>query len=458
MYAKADIYTTARNTEKRIANDQQVDIATSVSGDADITVHTDAERQEILGFGGAFTEAMANALSRVSSVNRRKALDALFDMTNGNRYSFCRTHINSCDFSTQNYSYCDTPGDTRLETFDVSHDEGTLIPLITEAEEIRGEPLRLFASPWSPPAWMKTTGRMNRGGSLRREYYELWAQYFVKYIQAYAERGVRIWGVTPQNEPLAITPWDNCVYTHAEERELVRCLGRAFKEHGLAQVKIIVWDHNKDCMQERLDTLFSDLEVYDYTWGVGFHWYGPMDTESTVDDSVLDYTHKSYPGKPLVFTEGCNPVPAGASLDSMLGAWWTGEKYARHIIADLNHYTCAWTDWNMVLDEQGGPNHVGNYCHAPIIADTVNDRLLFEPPYYYLGHFSRFIDAGAVCLETQCGARDRQCAAVRNPDGKIALVVLNESEEARATSVAINGNDAFSLETPAHSIQTAVIS
>ena len=451
-------YTTAKDTELRLtAAPQQPLRRGEPSGKSPtVRIHPERRKQTLLGFGGAFTEAMADALSRVGPDRRREALEAYFHPDHGIGYTFCRTHINSCDFSLENYSYCDVPGDVELEHFDISRDTRTLIPLIRDAGTIRGRPLTLFASPWSPPAWMKTSGRMNHGGRLKREYYPVWARYFVRYIRAYRDQGIPIWGVTIQNEPLAVTKWDNCVYTHAEEREFVKVLARAFHDHGLDDVKIIVWDHNKDVLKERTDVIFADLDAYDATWGVGFHWYGPTDTESTIDDSALDYVHKCYPDKKLIFTEGCNPVRHAEGLSGMLGAWWTGEKYARHVIADLNHHTAAWVDWNMVLDERGGPNHVGNFCDAPIIADTVNDRLVYESSFYCLGHFSRFIPPGSTCLGSEVDAAELQAVAAERPDGAIVLVVLNTGDRPVCAEARLN-DAAWWIEMPPRSIQTHVV-
>lgn len=452
----AQIITTAKNTPLRLTEMEPVPLQPRPdhSGPV-IEVDLAGRAQTILGFGGAFTEAMAHALTRVSAARRREALEAYFHPQNGIGYSFCRTHINSCDFALGNYSYCDHPGTGDLADFSIRRDEATLIPLIRQAEAMRGAPLRLLASPWSPPAWMKTTGQMNGGGKLKPEYRATWAQYIARYVKAYADRGVQIWGVTPQNEPLAVTRWENCVYTHAEERELVKALAGAFRTADL-EVKIVVWDHNKDCIKERVDIMFADLEAYEAAWGIGFHWYATADHDGAIDNGALEYLHRCYPDRALLATEGCNPAGRPDGMDALVWAWWPGEKYARHIIADLNHWTTAWIDWNMVLDERGGPNHAGNYCDAPILADTAHDRLIYETPFFYIGHFSRYIRPGATRLFSQVRGCNLQAVAAQNPDGEVVLVVLNEEDNPRF-ALALLDRHTVDVAMPPHSIRTFLI-
>ncbi len=253
---------------------------------------------------------------------------------------------------------------------------------------------------------MKTTGQMNEGGKLKAEYRAAWADYYVRYIREMEAEGITIWGITVQNEPAAVQPWDSCVYTTEEEKEFVRDhLGPALERAGLSHVKIIIWDHNRDMLVHRASVAYHDAEASKYIWGAGFHWY----VADKFDNVRL--LHDAWPEKHLLFTEGCQE--AGPHT----GAWHLGERYARSIINDLNRWTEGWVDWNLLLDEQGGPNHVGNYCSAPILADTQTDTLLFQTSYYYIGHFSRFIRPGArraLCATTSDAL---EATSYLNPDG-----------------------------------------
>jgi glucosylceramidase len=385
---------------------------------AKVWVNPQIKFQEIEGFGGAFTESAASTWQKLSEPLQSEFLRAYFDRHSGNRYSFCRLHMNSCDFSLGNYAHAAVPGDINLEHFNIDRDRQALLPLIKAAQRVAEGPLKLLASPWSPPAWMKSNGQMNGGGKLLPEFRSAWAQCYVKFIDAYAKEGVALWGITVQNEPQAVQRWDSCIYTAQEERDFVRdYLGPALQQAGLGHVRIVIWDHNRDEMVERASVVFSDPQAAEYVWGTGFHWY----MEDHFDHVQL--VHDAWPDKKLLFTEGCQE--GGPHT----GEWEVGERYARSMINDLNRWTVGWIDWNLLLDSSGGPNHVGNYCSAPILADSTQGRLLQQPAYGYLGHFSRFISPGAHRVLCAANKEVLENTAFINPDGSVVIVVMNRSEE-----------------------------
>ncbi len=373
--------------------------------------------QVIEGFGGAFTEAAAVTWQGLSSVRRREVLHAYFDRVTGHGYSLCRVHMNSCDFALGNYSHVESPGDVELQSFSIVRDRQALLPLIKEAQSVAGRGLRILVSPWSPPAWMKSNGEMNHGGHLLPEYRTAWARCYVRFIEEYAKEGVPVWGVSVQNEPAANQIWDSCLYSAEEERDFVRdFLGPELQRAGLGHVRIVVWDHNRDLMIDRANTIYSDPEAAKYVWGLGFHWYG-----ADCFDHVQQ-VHDAWPDKQLLFTEGCQE--GGPHI----GSFDLGERYARSLINDLNRWTVGWIDWNLLLNEQGGPNHVGNFCSAPILADREHDALLYQSSYFYLGHFSRFIKPGARRVGCEVGCPELEATAFVNPDGWVATVVMNRTE------------------------------
>lgn len=405
-------------------------------------IDTDVQFQEFVGFGGAFTEAASVTLDKMPDAARKEIMAAYFSKEKGHAYTLCRTHINSCDFSTGNYAYTEVAGDVDLKHFRIDRDRQSLIPMIREAISLSGEKFNLFASPWSPPAWMKTNGQMNQGGKLKPEYRQAWADYYVRYIQEYAKEGITIWGLTVQNEPEATQTWDSCVYTAEEERDFVRdFLGPTLKKAGLGHIKVIIWDHNRDKMYERAKTVLDDPKAAKYVWGVGFHWY----CGDYFDNVQL--THDTYPDKALIFTEGCQE--GAPKLDS----WALGEKYARSIIQDLNHWTAAWVDWNLLLDETGGPNHVGNFCSAPIIADTKTGTVLYQSSYFYIGHFARFIRPGARRIACANSHRTLEAIAFQNTDGTVAAVGMNRTDDPIDFLLKLDGYQT-DVSIPAHGIKT----
>ncbi len=408
-----------------------------------IRVQTGNSFQTLEGFGGAFTEAAAVTWLSLSPPRREEVLWAYFDRQEGHGYSLCRVPLGSCDFALGNYAHVETPGDVELSSFSIARDRQALIPFIKAALRVAAEPLKLLASPWSPPAWMKTNGQMNQGGTLRAECRRAWARCYVRFIEAYAAEGIPIWGVSVQNEPMAAQRWDSCLYSAEEERDFVRdFLGPELEAAGLGQVKIVIWDHNRDLMVERARVVYADAEAARFVWGTGFHWYGGDHFDQ------VQQVHDAWPDKHLLFTEGCQEG------GPQHGSWEVGERYAHAMINDLNHWTEGWIDWNLVLDDQGGPNHVGNYCSAPILIDASRDALHRQSSYYYIGHFARFVKVGAQRIQCAATTEDLEATAFGNPDGSVAIVVLNRSEQPKPFSLSIDDDQVAVTQLPPRSIAT----
>ena len=443
MTNPVQVFRTAQDTGDRLTKQAPLTFEVGLEPPTpSILVDSGTRYQEIEGFGGAFTEAAALTFFNMSAARQAEILKAYFDPAQGLGYTLCRTHINSCDFSSGNYAYTEVAGDVELEHFDIARDRQALIPLIKQAQQAASQPLKLMASPWSPPAWMKTTGLMNYGGKLKPEYRAAWARYYCRYVREYEKEGIPIWGLSVQNEPEATQTWDSCLYSAEQERDFVRdFLGPALEQAGLSDVNVIIWDHNRDRMFERAKIVLDDPEAAKYVWGTGFHWY----VADRFDNVQL--LHDAYPDKKLIFTEGCQE--GGPHL----GSWDLGERYARSMVNDLNRWTVGWVDWNLILNENGGPNHVGNFCSAPIVADTQTDTLHYQSSYYYIGHFSRFIRPGAVRILCATTRDELEATAFLNPDGQIAVVVLNRSEEAMPFALKFDGAAALA-ESPARSIMT----
>jgi len=430
---------TARDSANRLT--EQAPLAPLTEGGLPrLWVDTNRRFQMLQGFGGAFTEAAATTWLRLSEAQRERFLRDCFDPLHGHGYTLCRVHMNSCDFALGNYAHVETPGDVDLKSFSIERDRQALLPMIRAATQVAGRPLQLLVSPWSPPAWMKTNARMNDGGKLKPEYRQAWARCFVRFIQAYAEEGVPVWGVSVQNEPEAHQRWDSCLYTAEEERDFVRdFLGPELAAAGLGDVRIVVWDHNRDVMVERASVILGDPEAAKYVWGTGFHWY----VEDHFDHVQL--VHDAWPDKQLLFTEGCQE--GGPHT----GEWGLGERYARSMINDLNRWTVGWIDWNLLLDETGGPNHVGNLCSAPVLAEPARDALMHQSSFFYIGHFARFIRPGAQRVLCAATRQALETTAFVNPDGSLAVVAMNRTEQPLRFALHADGH-AFAAELPPRAI------
>ncbi len=441
MGKNISISITSKDTSQKLENIDPKQISISNPEQLPSLIVNNNKKQSILGFGGAFTEASAYVYSKLDEDKKNELISAYFGK-DGNQYNFARTHINSCDFSLGNYAYTEEPGDVELNKFSISRDKKWLIPFIKASIEFAIDPVFILASPWSPPAWMKTNGEMNNGGKLISEYQSAWAEYYCRYIFEYEKEGIQIWGISVQNEPMAKQTWDSCIYTAEEERDFIKkFLGPALEKNNLMQKKLVIWDHNRDIMVERASTVLSDEIASKYVWGTGFHWYN-----GDHFDAVQE-VHDRFPDKNLIFTEGCQ------ENGPHIGSWELGERYATSIINDLNRWTVAWIDWNLILDETGGPNHVQNLCSAPIIVDTKNQNILYQSSYYYLGHFSRFIKRGDNIIETNLNSGDLLALSSINKTGTVNTIVMNKKKKPVGFNY-VNGKTVEGFLLPPRSIIT----
>ena len=435
-----------------------------------------AKFQTIIGFGGSFTEASAYLLNKLSKKNRDLILDAYFG-TKGARYSLTRTHINSCDFSLGNYSYAPVKGDKELDHFSIDEDRDDIIPMIRDAMAHSEDGFKIVASPWTAPPWMKDNNDW-RGGKLLPEYYDCWALYFSKYLNAYKKEGIDIWGLTVENEPLGCGGnWDSMHYSPEEMVDFVRNhLGPKLAADG-HPVKVLAYDQNRgDELERWAKVIYKDESSSKYFDGFAIHWYA-----STFDwfPQSLNFTHDMAPGKYLIQTEACVDAEVPHWQDDKW--YWSEEatdwgwdwapanqkklhpkyvpvyRYARDIIGCLNNHVDGWIDWNMVLDKQGGPNWFKNWCVAPVIVDSDKDEVYFTPLYYTMAHFSKFLRPGAVRIGTENSDPSLMVTAALNPDGSIAVVILNMNSASKNVMLSLE-NRSVEVQISAQAIQTIVVS
>ena len=454
LRSRVAVYVTAQNTDYHFSPTEKLNLTDKPQpGETELAIFVDPAKtfQTMVGIGGALTDAAAETFYKLPATKQKELLTAYYDKEKGIGYTFARTNIQSCDFSSDTYSYVGN-NDPDLKTFNISHDKKYRIPFIKEAQKAAGGKLNLFVSPWSPPAGMKTNNDVLHGGKLKPEFSQSWANFYVKFIKTYEQEGIPVWGLSVQNEPMATQKWESCLYTAEEERDFVKnYLGPTLQKGGLGSKKLIIWDHNRDLLYQRASTVLEDADAAKYVWGIGFHWYetwtgGGMQFEST------KRVNEAFPGKNLVFTEGCIEKFDFARLND----WALGERYGLSMINDFNSGTVAWTDWNVLLDEKGGPNHVGNFCFAPVHADTRDGSLHYTSEYYYIGHFSKFIKPGAKRIISSASRDKLLTTAYLNPDGKIAVVVMNATDAKVPYSLWIKGKAAAVTSLP-HSIATLII-
>tara|TARA_B100000795_G_scaffold268617_1_gene255970 strand:- start:498 stop:1997 length:1500 start_codon:yes stop_codon:yes gene_type:complete len=432
------------------------------------------KRQTITGFGGSFTESSAYLLNKLSKENRNRIIEAYFGES-GAKYSLTRTHMNSCDFSISQYSYAPVENDKELKYFTIEEDKDDIIPMIKDAMKVSKDGFKILSSPWTASPWMKDNKNWV-GGKLLPEYYDTWALFFSKYIDAYKAEGIDIWGFTVENEPLGNgNNWESMHFSPDEMTNFVQnYLGPKLEADG-HKAKILGYDQNREELKHWVDSMYKNEETSKYFDGTAVHWYA-----STYDyfSEELQYAHHKAPNKYIIQSEAC--------VDSEIPKWkddawywkkeatdwgwdWAPEKdkylhpkyapvnrYARDIIGCLNNYVDGWIDWNMVLDTQGGPNWFKNWCVAPVIVDPEKDEVYFTPLYYILSHFSKYIRPEAVIIGLDISESNLMATAAKNPDGSIAVVLFNEGKEAKNINIKLS--DKFiDIQISGQAIQTILI-
>lgn len=451
---KVTAYTTAEGTDYRLTNTATESFTNMGQPfETQICIFVDPSKtdQTFIGIGGAITDAAAETFAKLPAEKQKEFLQAYFDKQKGIGYNIVRTNIHSCDFSSGSYTYI-TEGDKELKSFNIEHDLQYRVPLIKQAMKMIGKDFTLFASPWSPPAFMKDNNDILHGGKLLPAFYQSWANYYVKFIKAYEAQGIPVWGLSVQNEPMAKQTWESCLYTADEEAAFLKnYLGPTIQKAGMSAKKIIVWDHNRDLVYQRASTYFNDPAVAKFAWGIGFHWYENWSGGDMMFDNV-GLVHKAFPDKKILFTEGCVERFDAARYQ----VWSLGERYGRSMINDFNNGAVGWTDWNILLDEKGGPNHVGNFCFAPVHGDAKTGELIYTNSYYYIGHFSKFIQPGAKHIVSSPSRSQLISTAFKNPDGSVVVVVMNQGNADADFFLWINGK-AAKAKALHHSINTYVI-
>ncbi len=440
-----DLIITTYKDQVRDTQIQRIDLAEDKGAAMNVVnLYPNMEYQTFHGFGGAITEAAGYSFSKLTEKGKEEILKKYFS-NEGLRYHFIRTHIDSCDFSIRNYTAMEDSKDREMTSFSLKRDEEYILPFLRKARSAKGEDFDLMLTPWSPPAFMKTNEDRNNGGKLKEEYREFWAEYICRYIKEYEALGFPVNRITVQNEPDAVQTWDSCTFNPTEEKEFLRdYLYKALERNGLTHVKINIWDHNKERMFERARAII-DEETDKMIDGVAFHWYTGDHFEA------IQLTGEVYPGKELLFTEGCVEY---SRFDA--GQLRNAQMYAHDIIGNLNAGMTGFIDWNILLDEKGGPNHVNNLCDAPIMVNTEDGSYEEKLSFHYIRHFSHYIDRDAKRIALTKYTDKLEMTALKNPDGTVVLIVLNKQGEDMPLSLRIQGlNTEFTV--PAASIVTAVI-
>ncbi len=393
-----------------------------------VNLYPELTFQTFEGFGGAITDAAGYVYSLLDEQQKREVIETYFSPDQMG-YELVRIPMDSCDFSTGMYEAMSDPGDRELKSFSFARTEQYILPMLEDAQKAAKKPLRLLLSPWSPPAFMKTNGQRIYGGKLKPAYADFWADYICRYIQEFQKRGFQVQRITVQNEPKAVQTWDSCLYTAEEERDFLRDhLRPALVRHGLGDVEIFIWDHNKERLYERVrDTV--NASARDLVSGAAFHWY------SGDHFDTLDLVRRAYPDMKLITSESCIEYRFYGPEDEANNC----ARLAHEFIGDLNHGVNAFYDWNLLLDERGGPNHVGNWCYAAFLLDRQTKTLLPQLIQRFYWHFSHTIRPGARRIAATKYTDLLEVTAFQNENGGIVLVLFNQDKAPQTVHLRLNG-------------------
>ncbi|MDP7593395.1 MAG: glycosyl hydrolase [Litorilituus sp.] len=490
-----------------------------------ITIKPDIVKQNILGIGSSFTESSAFVLAHLSKEKRAEVMESIYGEKGAN-FSIARTTIAATDFAVEGkFSYAPVKDDTHLNSFSISVDEDgfsqkqysgiqdeqfDLLPMIKEAYAIKNKQadkdLRIVASAWTAPPWMKNiedwyinptveNNYQGTGGELKPEYVASYADYLIKYLDAYKAHGVDIWALTPVNEPNGNSgQWESMHFTPKTQNQFIKqYLGPKLKASNHQAVKLLIYDQNRDHMEDWTDEILGDSETSAYVYGTAVHWY---ESTTKVSEEVFERVHEKFPNFSIIHTEGTiddlgKEAPEGV-LDPLRfkesnwfkndDFWWSENatdwaytatwapkpedhpiytpvhRYARNIIVSLNHWLEGWIDWNIVLDSQGGPNHVGNFCGAPIMIDTKTGEVYYTPIYYVLSQFSRTIRPGdkAIQVDSQFSGLDSDALHVSSAisqENIVSTQLLNTTKAPINFSLQI-GEQFVEVTMPANALKT----
>ncbi|CAG9533307.1 unnamed protein product [Cercopithifilaria johnstoni] len=424
---------------------------TNASGIIRLKIDGQIRFQTIIGFGGAFTDAAGININSLSESAGANLLESYFGNT-GIQYTIGRVPIASTDFSTHAYSYDDSPKDFTLSNFSLAEEDFKFkIPYIKQAVNLTGGTLKLFASPWSAPGWMKTSGQMIGGGTLRGpsngSYHVTWANHYVKFLEAYKNNGLMFWGLTVQNEPVSGVDlsykWQTMYFSSKTERDFIKNhLGPTLRRSKVGRnISLMIMDDQRTQLPIWADVVLKDKEAAQYVSGIAVHWYSDF-----VPVLQLSKTHNRHPNKFIFGTEACTGFKP-FEHSPLLGDWSRGDMYAHDIIQDLSHWVSGWTDWNLCLDLKGGPNFVKNYVDAPIIVNATADEFYKQPMFYILGHFSKFVPPGSVRIELHFYVKpiSYEGVAFVTPIHQRVLILLNRNNKPVIFSVEDKNKDGLAL-------------
>lgn len=443
---------TTANGEKSFHKEEINLVMNDAQTKADITLNPSEKYQSIYGFGSAITGSTCYNLLKMNPSYRTTFLKETFSTTEGLGQSYVRISIGCSDFSMSEYTLCDKEG---IENFALQSEEKEyVIPILKEILTINPD-VKIIGSPWTPPRWMKVNNLKDlkphyewTSGHLNPKYYDDYALYFVKWLQAMKSHGIEVDAITIQNEPLNRGNSASLFMGWQEQLDFIKkSLGKRFKQEGIT-TKIYLFDHNfnYDNMADQKDYplhIYNDKEASSYIAGAAYHNYGGHYDE-------LQKIHLAQPDKELIFTE------------TSIGEWNDGRNLSARLLDDmehigigiLNNWGKAVIVWNLMLDEKGTPNREGGCktCYGAVDISSSDYKTITKNSHYYvIGHLSSVIKPNAVRIQSETNNKNILCTSFKNPDGSYALVLLNRASSDEEITIN-DGKKHFKYSIPARSV------
>ncbi|XP_076293949.1 putative glucosylceramidase 3 [Lasioglossum baleicum] len=424
--------------------------------DENLVLNSTKKYQTIVGFGGAFTDSVGINLKKLSPATQDQLIRTYFDQKVGSRYNLGRVPIAGTDFSTKFYTYDDQENDDLLEHFALAREDYEYkIPFIKKARELNPD-LKLVSAAWSAPIWMKTNHNRKGFGFLEEKYYQAYADYLLKFFDAYKEHDIDIWAVSTSNEPLNSFnpnfPLTTMGWTPQSMADWVgNYMGPSLASSVHNRTLILLLDDNRIVLPWFVKATFDDKKASAYAAGTAVHFY----MDSIMPATVLDWTHDAHPDKIILMTEA-STVPRSWGTPNVVSKIWSrAETYATSIIEYMNHWAVGWMDWNLALDETGGPNWLNNTNDAGVIINPNKDEFYKTGMYYAIKHFSRFVDRDSVRVSITDTDAIKATAFV-TPSKEIVAVLCNRNNSSKIVTLTDLDRGVMRLELSPNSINTVI--
>ncbi|XP_001657204.2 glucosylceramidase [Aedes aegypti] len=427
-----------------------------------IEVNREKRYQRIVGFGGAFTGAVSYNLGLLKPELRKSMYRSYYSKKVGIGYNMMRIPIGGCDFDLKPWAYNESPmDDAKLSNFtELDQRDVEKIEQIKELMEVTGNrDIKFMGAAWSPPRWMKSNNDWSGSSRLKPEYYQTWADYHIQYLRLMKAAGLNYWAISTGNEPMNAVigflfirfmslGW---VATN-QGKWVAKNLGPALKNSEFKNVKLFAGDDQRYTFPwwfSQMDQGHPDATKF--VDGFAVHWYW----DGVTPPGLLDQASHLYPDKLIFNTEASLGDKPFQTHGPILGSWDRAESYITYVLQDLQHSVNGWIDWNLMLNEIGGPNYANNYVESAVVVNaTTGEEVYKQPIFYGLGHFSRFITEGSVRVETTSDDSGMIVVGFLRPDNRTVLVFYNKKSSSCEVTIRDPERGLTQLEIPAKSVHS----